>query len=87
MIFVLPVFMPSFVMLLQAVSQRAARMHVAKILLLLLQGEYVAAEKLEGEYKKCSYVNQIWVYGAHKLKCFSTKTVYSGSDMPQLVSN
>lgn len=30
----------------------------------MLQGEYVAAEKLEGDYKKCKDVNQIWVYGA-----------------------
>jgi hypothetical protein len=30
----------------------------------VLQGEYIAVEKLEGEYKKCSYVNQVWVYGA-----------------------
>jgi acyl-CoA synthetase (AMP-forming)/AMP-acid ligase II len=29
----------------------------------LSQGEYIAVEKLEGEFKKCSYVNQIWVYG------------------------
>ena len=30
----------------------------------LSQGEYIAVEKLESEFKKCSYVNQIWVYGA-----------------------
>jgi acyl-CoA synthetase (AMP-forming)/AMP-acid ligase II len=30
----------------------------------LSQGEYVAVEKLEGEFKKCTYVNQIWVYGS-----------------------
>lgn len=29
----------------------------------LSQGEYIAVEKLEAEYKKCSIVNQIWVYG------------------------
>ena len=31
----------------------------------LSQGEYVAVEKLEGEYKKSSEVDQIWVYGMH----------------------
>lgn len=30
----------------------------------LSQGEYIAVEKLEAEYKKVVEVNQIWVYGA-----------------------
>jgi long-chain acyl-CoA synthetase len=29
----------------------------------LAQGEYVAAEKLENQYKKCTLIDQIWVYG------------------------
>ncbi|EDQ87794.1 uncharacterized protein MONBRDRAFT_33146 [Monosiga brevicollis MX1] len=29
----------------------------------LAQGEYVAAEELEGIFKKCKYVGQIWIYG------------------------
>jgi long-subunit acyl-CoA synthetase (AMP-forming) len=29
----------------------------------MLQGEYIAVEKLEGIYKKASSVEQVWVYG------------------------
>lgn len=30
----------------------------------LSQGEYVAVEVLESEYKKCPAIDQIWLYGA-----------------------
>lgn len=30
----------------------------------LSQGEYVAVEKVEAEYKKSGAIDQIWVYGA-----------------------
>jgi long-subunit acyl-CoA synthetase (AMP-forming) len=29
----------------------------------LAHGEYIAAEKLENQYKKCTLIDQIWVYG------------------------
>jgi long-chain acyl-CoA synthetase len=42
----------------------------------LSQGEYIAVEKLEGEFKKCSYVNQIWVYGVPRPGCCRLSMIY-----------
>eukprot|EP00892_Ulva_mutabilis_P009730 jgi/Ulvmu1/7129/UM034_0035.1 len=47
----------------------------------LSQGEYVAVEKVEAEYKKCSAIDQIWVYGNSFESCLVAVAVPNRSKL------